>query len=74
MFTINDDITTLWAHRFTSPEDYNWFVKTMGRVVLEEFGEDRATMVEATHYFVDFLRYSCRENLLTRGFGCGFCT
>ena len=46
--------------RFTSPEDYQWFTKTMGRVINEEFGEDSLALVESTHYFVDFLRYSLR--------------
>ena len=43
--------------RFTIPEDTHWFVKSMGRVALEEFGEEFSAMVEDSHYFVDFLRY-----------------
>ena len=43
--------------RFVNPEDYNWYVKTMGRVIHEEMSEDRAALVEPTNYFVDFLRY-----------------
>ena len=42
--------------RFVNPEDYNWYVKTMGRVIHEEMSEDRAALVEPTNYFVDFLR------------------
>ena len=44
--------------RFTIPEDYHWFTKTMTRVVNEEFGDEFGSMVDNTHYFVDFLRYS----------------
>lgn len=44
--------------RFTGVEDYNWFTKTMKRVLDEEMGEYYGSMVESTHYFVDFLRYS----------------
>lgn len=34
----------------------NWFVKTLSRVVTEDIGEEANVAVEATNFFVDFLR------------------
>ena len=57
-------LMSLWKHeccrviadRFVNFEDNNWFLKTMGRVITEEFGEEHASYIETTKYFVDFLR------------------
>jgi len=43
-------------YRFTQPDDYNWFTKTLTRVILEEIGEESASVTEKTEYYVDFLR------------------
>ncbi|XP_033755107.1 LOW QUALITY PROTEIN: dynein heavy chain 5, axonemal-like [Pecten maximus] len=59
-----ETVLHLWKHeccrviadRFTGVEDFNWFTKTMGRVVSEELGEAYGTCIDPTHYFVDFLR------------------
>jgi dynein heavy chain len=58
-------VLSLWKHecirvvsdRFTNPQDKDWFEKTMKRVVVDELGEDYQPFIEATPYFVDFLRY-----------------
>lgn len=58
------DVLSLWKHecirvisdRFVSEQDKDWFEKTMKRVVVDELGEDYQTMIDATPYFVDFLR------------------
>lgn len=44
------------VYRFTHLDDYNWFTKTLGRVAIEEFGEEKAQCIEKTDYYVDFLR------------------
>lgn len=43
--------------RFTIVEDYNWFTKTISRVINEELSEEHAHWTEPTHYYVDFLRF-----------------
>ena len=56
MLTLKCLLLTLHNFRFVHADDFNWFTKTMLRVATEEFGEELATEVEPTRYFVDFLR------------------
>ncbi|EDO35603.1 predicted protein [Nematostella vectensis] len=57
-------LVSLWKHecqrvvsdRFTNQQDKDWFEKTMKRVIVDELGEDYQPMIDATAYFVDFLR------------------
>ncbi|XP_052062310.1 dynein axonemal heavy chain 5-like isoform X2 [Mytilus californianus] len=63
---VNDEKNMMWlwkheccrviADRFTIVEDYNWFTKTISRVINEELSEEHAHWTEPTHYYVDFLR------------------
>lgn len=43
--------------RFTIIEDYNWFTKTIARVINEELSEEHSHWTESTHFYVDFLRF-----------------
>ncbi|CAH1780130.1 unnamed protein product [Owenia fusiformis] len=60
----NTDVLALWKHeccrviadRFTGLDDFNWFVKTLGRVGLEEFGEELTATLDNTAFWVDFMR------------------
>ncbi|XP_056016925.1 dynein axonemal heavy chain 5-like isoform X3 [Ostrea edulis] len=64
VITSEKELLWLWKHecsrvvadRFTNFEDLAWFNKTMIRVINEELGEANGTMVESTHYFVDFMK------------------
>ena len=59
-----DVIMSLWKHecyrviadRFVSPEDKDWFEKTIKLVAEEECGQQPASIMHAEPYFVDFLR------------------
>lgn len=56
----------LWKHeckcviadRFTTPADVDWFDKALAKLIEEEFGEEKKSLVdsETDAYFVDFLR------------------
>ena len=59
MYFWNKLLTYLYPNhlsRFTSPDDFNWFTKTMSRVITEEFGDSTGLMIENEAYFVDFMR------------------
>ncbi|CAC5424902.1 unnamed protein product [Mytilus coruscus] len=71
---VNDEKNLMWlwkheccrviADRFTIVEDYNWFTKTISRVINEELSEEHAHWTEPTHYYVDFLRFTSKDDML----------
>lgn len=50
--------THICTCRFINEDDIRWFDKTLKRVIQEELEDEYLPMVEHTHWFVDFLRYS----------------
>ena len=57
-------LLNLWKHeccrviadRFINQSDKDWFEKALKQVAEEDYGDDKAALLDAEPYFVDFLR------------------
>jgi hypothetical protein len=55
--------------RFTTETDAGWFTRSMTRVVSEDLGEPYIPLLEANHYFVDFLKLVLSRDVFRGGPG-----
>lgn len=51
-----NECTRVFADRFTTFGDYNWFVKEIKQIAAKELGSDYVDVLEPSPVFVDFMR------------------